>query len=71
VAPAIWAGTSEGLYVHQLQAVPRIPNYSGGSLTGKWLITIALCIGVIVLAGLALIVWSRRRARTEGHRSPT
>jgi hypothetical protein len=70
-APAIWAGTSQGLYVHQLQAVPTIPNYSGGSLTGKWLITIALSLGVIVLGGVALIVWSRRRARAEGDKSPT
>jgi hypothetical protein len=70
-APAIWAGTSEGLYVHRLQAVPTIPNYSGGSLTGKWLLTIALSLGVIVLAGVALVVWSRRRPRTEGDKSPT
>ncbi len=66
-APAIWAGTSQGLYVHHLQAEPTIPNYSGGSLTGKWLITIALGLVVIALAGVALIVWSRRR----GDRSPT
>ena len=65
------AGTSEGLYVHRLQAVPTIPNYSGGSLTGKWLLTIALSLGVIVLAGVALVVWSRRRPRTEGDKSPT
>jgi hypothetical protein len=70
-APAIWAGTSQGLYVHQLQAEPTIPNYSGGSLTGKWLITIALSLGVIVLAGVALVVWSRRRPRAEGDKSPT
>jgi hypothetical protein len=70
-APAIWAGTSQGLYVHRLQAFPFIPNYSGGSLTGKWLITIALCLGVIVLAGLALIVWSRRRAPAERGKSTT
>ena len=67
IAPAIWAGTSQGLYVHRLQAEPTIPNYSGGSLTGKWLITIALGLVVIALAGVALIVWSRRR----GDRSPT
>ena len=66
-APAIWAGTSQGLYVHRLQAEPTIPNYSGGSLTGKWLITIALGLVVIALASVALIVWSRRR----GDRSPT
>jgi hypothetical protein len=70
-APAIWAGTSQGLYVHRLQALPFIPNYSGGSLTGKWLITIALCLGVIVLAGLALIAWARRRPPAAGHESPT
>ncbi len=70
-APAIWAGTSQGLYVHRLQAEPGIPNYSGGSLTGKWLITIALGLGVTVLAGLALVLWSRRRAPTEGYKSPT
>jgi hypothetical protein len=70
-APAIWAGTSQGLYVHRLQAVPGIPNYSGGSLTGKWLITIAVSLGVIVLAGLAFIVWARRRAWPEGDKSPT
>jgi hypothetical protein len=70
-APAIWAGTSQGLYVHQLRAVPYIPNYSGGSLTGKWLITIVLCLGVIVLAGLALVVWSNRRVPAEDHKSPT
>jgi hypothetical protein len=70
-APAIWAGTSQGLYVHRLQAVPGIPNYSGRSLTGKWLITIALSLGVIVLAGVALVVWSRRRPRVEGDKSPT
>ena len=66
-APAICAGTSQGLYVHRLQAEPTIPNYSGGSLTGKWLITIALGLVVIALASVALIVWSRRR----GDRSPT
>jgi hypothetical protein len=70
-ASAIWAGTSGGLYVHRLQAFPSIPNYSGGSLTGKWLITIALCLGVIVLGGLALIVWSRRRAPEAGGKSTT
>ena len=70
-AAAIWAGTSQGLYVHRLQAFPFIPNYSGGNLTGKWLITFALCLGVIVLAGLALIVWARRRAPAEGGKSPT
>ncbi len=70
-APAIWAGTSRGLYVHRLQAPPFIPNYSGGSLTGKWLITIALCLGVIVLAGLALVAWARRRLPATGHKSPT
>jgi hypothetical protein len=70
-APAIWAGTGDGLYVHRLEAIPGIPNYSGGSLTGKWLTTIALCLGVIVLAGLALVVWSGRRARTVGDGSPT
>ena len=73
-APAIWAGTSQGLYVHRLQAEPTIPNYSGGSLTGKWLITIALGLGVIAVAGVALIVWSRRRAGragADGNKSPT
>jgi hypothetical protein len=70
-APAIWAGTSQGLYVHRLQAIPYIPNYSGGSLTGKWLITIVLSLGVIVLAGLALVAWSRRRPPAAGHESPT
>jgi hypothetical protein len=59
-APAIWAGTSQGLYVHRLQAIPIIPNYAGGSLTGKWLITIALCILVMALGGAALVVWARR-----------
>ncbi len=70
-APAIWAGTSQGLYVHRLQALPSIPNYSGGSLTGKWLITLALCLGVIVLAGLVLIAWARRRPPAAGHESST
>jgi len=71
-APAIWAGTSEGLYVHRLQAEPTIPNYSGGSLTGKWLITIALGLVVIALAGVALIAWSRRRpGQVLGDESPT
>jgi hypothetical protein len=70
-APAIWAGTSQGLYVHRLQALPSIPNYSGGSLTGKWLITLALCLGVIVLAGLALIARARRRPPAAGHESST
>jgi hypothetical protein len=70
-APAIWAGTSQGLYVHRLQAIRSIPNYSGGSLTGKWIITIVLCLGVIVMAGLALVVWARRRPPAEGHKSPT
>ena len=70
-APAIWAGTGQGLYVHRLQAIPSIPNYSGGSLTGKWLVTIAVCLGVIALAGLALVAWSRRRPVARGHESPT
>ena len=70
-APAIWAGTSQGLYVHRLQALPSIPNYSAGSLTGKWLITLALCLGVIVLAGLVLIAWARRRPPAAGHESST
>jgi hypothetical protein len=60
-APAIWAGTSHGLYVHRLQAVPTIPNYAGGSLTGRWLVTIALCLLVVGLGGLALVAWGRRR----------
>jgi hypothetical protein len=70
-APAIWAGTSQGLYVHRLRAIPSIPSYSGGSLTGKWLITIALCLGVIALAGFALVAWSRRRPVAGGDGSPT
>ncbi|MGO8686273.1 MAG: hypothetical protein ACLQT7_03680 [Candidatus Dormibacteria bacterium] len=70
-APAIWAGTSRGLYVHRLQTIPTIPSYSGGSLTGRWLITIALSIGVIVLGGLALVAWSRRRPVARGDGSPT
>jgi hypothetical protein len=59
-APAIWAGTSQGLYVHRLQAIPSVPGYSGRSLTGKWLITIALCVLVTGLAGAALGVWAQR-----------
>ncbi len=57
---AIWAGTTQGLYVHRLQPLPEIPSYSGGSLTGKWLATIALGLVVALLAGTALIVWERR-----------
>ena len=63
-APAVWAATGQGLYVHHLQAIPRIPNYSGGSLTGKWLITIAVCVLVIALGGTALVVWARRTRRS-------
>jgi len=69
--PAIWAATTEGLYVHRLQAIPSIPNYSGGSLTGKWLATIALGLGVILLAGIALVAWSRRWPVARGDKSPT
>ena len=60
VAPAIWAGTSQGLYVHRLRALPFIPNYAGSSLTGKWVITIALCVLLIGLGGAVLVVWGRR-----------
>ena len=70
-APAIWAATTEGLYVHRLQAIPSIPNYAGGSLTGKWLATIALGLGVILLAGLALVAWSRRWPVAGGDKAPT
>jgi hypothetical protein len=60
--PAVWAGTTGGLYVHRLQSLPAIPAYSGGSLTGKWLITGAVCLVVTLLAALALAGWSRRRS---------
>ena len=69
--PAIWAATRQGLYVHRLQAIPSIPNYSGGSLTGKWIATIALGLGVILLAGILLIAWSRRWPVARGDKSPT
>ncbi len=69
--PAVWAGTSQGLYVHRLQGLPAIPTYSGGSLTGKWLITVATCLVVTILAALTLVVWSRRRPRTLGHKTST
>ncbi len=69
--PAIWAATTEGLYVHRLQAIPSIPNYAGGSLTGKWLATIALGLGVILLAGLSLVAWSRRWPVAGGDKAPT
>jgi hypothetical protein len=59
--PEVWAGTSQGLYVHRLQQLPTVPTYSGGSLTGKWLITVAACAAVTLLAALALLAWSRRR----------
>jgi hypothetical protein len=69
--PAVWAGTSQGLYVHRLQELPSIPNYSGGSLTGKWLITAAACLALTILAALALVAWSGRRPRTQGHKTST
>jgi hypothetical protein len=58
---SIWAGTSGGLYVHHLQALPTIPAYAGGSLTGRWLLTALVCALVAAAAGAALTVWSRRR----------
>jgi hypothetical protein len=61
--PAIWAGTSQGLYVHRLQSLPTIPNYAGSSLTGRWLMTIALTLVLIGLGGAGLVVWSRRMRR--------
>ena len=70
-APAIWAATTAGLYVHRLRATPSIPNYSGGSLTGKWIATIALGLGVILLAGLSLVAWSRRWPVARGDKAPT
>jgi len=70
-APAIWAATTAGLYVHRLQAIPSIPNYSGGSLTGKWLATVVLGLGVILLAGLLLVAWSRRWPVARGDKAPT
>jgi len=70
-APAIYAGTSAGLYIHRLQALPTIPNYAGPSLTGKWLVTLALMLAVILLAGLGLVAWSRRRPLGSGDKSPT
>ena len=70
-APAIWAATTQGLYVHRLRATPSIPNYSGGSLTGKWIATIALGLGVILLGGLSLVAWSRRWPVARGDKAPT
>ncbi len=70
-APAVWAATSAGLYVHRLRATPSIPNYAGGSLTGKWIATIALGLGVILLGGLSLVAWSRRWPVAPRDKAPT
>jgi hypothetical protein len=59
-AGAIWAGTAQGLYVHRLRPLPGIPAYSGGSLTARWLLTVAVSAGVALLAGAALVLWARR-----------
>lgn len=67
---AIFAGTSRGLYVHRLQRLPSIPAYSGGSLTGKWLLTALTCALAVAVAAAALVVWARRRgARPLSSRS--
>lgn len=56
----IWAGTSQGLYVHRLQPVPGIPAYAGGSLTGKWLLTAAICLVAVMLGAVGIVAWGRR-----------
>ena len=40
----VWAGTSQGLFVHRLQAFPSIPSYSGADLSGKAALTLLVCL---------------------------
>jgi hypothetical protein len=60
---SVWAATQDGLYVHRLQPIPQIPSYSGGSLTAKWLITVAIAAAVTLAAAVALRFWFERQAR--------
>ncbi len=62
---SIWAATGSGLYVHRLQPIPEIPSYSGGGLTAKWLLTIAIALAATLAAAGALRLWFRRPAQPE------
>jgi hypothetical protein len=46
---AVYAGTSDGLWVHHLRAVPRPPSYPDAALRWRW-----LGIALVTLAGTAV-----------------
>ena len=54
-AHAVFAGTSNGLYVHHLQAFPAPPSYRDSALTLRWLGISLVTLLSALLAGLFLV----------------
>lgn len=62
---AVYAGTSDGLWVHHLRPLPAVPSYPGPDLLGRWAGTAA-----ITLAGLGLGVGGMIRGMAGGRHVP-
>jgi hypothetical protein len=53
-AAALYAGTTDGLWVHHLQPTPKVPAYTDTQLRSKWLGTalVTLAAGALAIGGL-------------------
>ncbi|HZB98290.1 MAG TPA: hypothetical protein VE219_06800 [Candidatus Sulfotelmatobacter sp.] len=61
---SVYAGTSDGLWVHHLQRLPAPPVYSDRDLWLRWIGVIAVCAVAALIALIALITLVRRQQQS-------
>ena len=61
VGKALWAGTSDGLWIHHLQSFPQPAVYHDAALLWRWVGIVLVSLAAAGIGAAALLLWPRPR----------